>query len=157
MKTMIKNPNITPYEEIFDAALSKLKDYDLVSLPQEDCYAILSDYLRPACVKFQSCKKNLKNRDNLLQQFNTRLSDEEIEILSNEVVREYIYTTHIKTPLVLKMVLPSKDYGVSSNANHLDRLLDLHNTLRKENEQLISIYSWSSSKLLNSGIGGDKT
>jgi hypothetical protein len=143
--------NITPYSEVFDAALSKLRDYDLAELTQDECYAILHDYLRPACVKFKVCKQNLSNRDSLLYCFNVALSDDEIEILSNEVVTAYLYATYIKTPLVLKTVLPSRDFSTFSNANHLEKLLQLHGTLKRENEQLMSSYSWSNSSVFSGG------
>ena len=146
---MVGGPTL--YSEIFDAALSKLKDYDLFDLSQEDCYTILLAYLRPACVKFRVCRQNLKNRCDTLQSFNIQLTDDEIEILANEVAREYISANYIKTQLLLKTALPSRDFSSFSNANHLDKLLDLHKTLKKDNEQLISQYSWSASGLFGGG------
>ena len=141
----------TPYSELLDAALSKLRDYDLAGLSQEECYAILAEHIRPACVKFRACIQNLKNRDDLLQQFNFLLSDYEIEILSNEIVRSYINATYINTPLVLKTMLSSRDFNTFSNANHLNSLMALNDRLRRENEQLISGYSWENSTLYNGG------
>ena len=141
----------TPYSVLFDAALSKLKDYDFDDLSQDEIYIILLPYIRPACVKFKASVQNLKNRDDMLQQFNLVLEDDEIEILANEVVRAYIDATYLKTPLVLKTMLTSKDFHVFSNANHIRSLMLLDETLKKENEQLISGYSWENSSIYDSG------
>ena len=138
----------TLYSELFDAALSKLRDYDLASLSQDEIYTILFDYIRPAIVKFKVCRQNLSDRDDLLKQFNMELTDDEIEILSNGIVIAYICANYIKTSLLMKMALPSKDFHAFSQNNQLRGLLSLHKTLTEENEQLISRYSWFGSNLL---------
>ena len=137
----------TKYNVIFDAALSKLKDYDFANLSQEQCYSILAEHIRPAIIKFKCCRQDLQDRDDELREFNLELTDEEIEILANEVVRNYIYSTYIRSPLVLKPTLSSRDFNVFSNANHLDKLLNLHEVAKRENAQLISAYSWEDSDL----------
>lgn len=144
---------VTQYSDIFDVALSKMSDYDLANLSQDDVYSILSEYLRGACVKFRSCKK-LKDRDDDLAEFSVVLDDDEIEILANQIIIGYLDANYIKTQALLKSSLINRhDYHIFSPKNHLEGLNNLHDRLMKENEQLISQYSWANSRLFNSGGG----
>ena len=53
----------TSFTVIYESVLSKIKDYQLADLEEEDVYSILSDYLRPAIVSFRICKQDLTDRD----------------------------------------------------------------------------------------------
>ena len=72
----------TPYQTVYDRALQKCTDYDLVTLSDVELTEMLHSWLLSAIAKFRQCKNDLKDRDDELAQFNSDLEDEEIEILA---------------------------------------------------------------------------
>ena len=130
----------TPYTVLYDSVLSKIKDYDFLNLNQYDIYDVLRDYVRPAIVSFRICKVDLSDRDD--EGFNVELNDTEIEILSNYMVINYLDSNYIRVPLALKQSLSSKDFKAFSPANQLEKLVALRETYRKDNETLLSRYSY---------------
>lgn len=130
----------TPYTVLYESVLSKIKDYDFLNLEEQDIYAILSDYIRPAIVSFRICKVDLADRNDV--GFNIALNDTEIEILSNYMVINYLDSNYIRVPLALKQTLSSKDFNAFSPANQLDKLIAVRNKYLSDNETLLSRYSW---------------
>ena len=73
---------MTQYSTLYEKCLSKLEDPTLAMLPEEDLEEMLHGYLMSAIVKHRKCEHDLSDRDEELKQFNSDLSDLEIEILS---------------------------------------------------------------------------
>ena len=67
-------------------------------------------------------------------------------ILSNYLLLEYIDSTYIRTPTLLKVNLSSSDFNAFSPANMLDKLMAMHKTYLSENETLLSRYAWMGAK-----------
>lgn len=132
----------TPYEKIYDNLLPKFRSYEIPLMTVEEVKDYLHDFLIPAISRFHVCKKDLNNRDDIVQRFNVELSDIEIEILSNYLLIEYIDSEYVRTPSLLKVQLPSSDFKVFSPANFLDKLMAMHKTYVTENETLLSRYAW---------------
>lgn len=140
----------TLYEKLYENLLPKFRSYDIPLMTTEEVKDYLHDFLIPATSRFHVCRKDLNDRDDILQQFNVELSDIEIEILSNYMLIEYIDSEYIKTPTVLKVSLASTDFKAYSPANFLDKLMAMHKTYVVENETLLSRYAWMGAK--ESGI-----
>lgn len=140
----------TPYEKLYENLLSKFRSYEIPLMTVEEVKDYLHDFLMPAISRFHVCRKNLNDRDDILQRFNVELSDVEVEILSNYMLIEYIDSEYVRTPSLLKIQLPSSDFKVYSPANFLDKLMSMHKTYVKENETLLSRYAWMGAK--ESGI-----
>lgn len=132
----------TSYEKLYENLLPKFRSYDIPLMTESEVKDYLHDFLIPAIARFHVCRKDLSDRDDDLEQFNLELSDTEIEILSNYLLLEYIDATYIRTPTLLRVSLPSSDFHVFSNANHLDKLLEMHKQYLSENETLLSRYAW---------------
>lgn len=132
----------TPYERLYENLLPKFRSYEIPLMTTDEVKSELHDYLLPAIVRFHVCEKDLKDRSDILEHFNCRLTDEEIEIISNFMLLEYIDANCIRTPALLKVNLSSSDFNAFSPANFLDKLLLMHETYRKENETLLSRYAW---------------
>ena len=132
----------TSYEKIYENLLPKFRSYEIPLMSTEEVKDFLHDYLVPAISRFHVCRKNLNDRDDILQRFNVRLSDIEIEILSNYLLIEYIDSEYIRVPSLLKVHLPSSDFKVFSPANFLEKLMAMHKTYVSENETLLSRYAW---------------
>lgn len=140
----------TPYEKLYDNLLPKFRSYEIPLMTTEEVKDYLHDFIIPAVSRFHVCRKDLNDRDDILQRFNVELSDIEIEILSNYLLIEYIDSEYIRVPSLLKVQLPSSDFRAFSPANFLDKLLNMHKTYTTENETLLSRYAWMGAK--ESGI-----
>ena len=136
----------TPYERLYENLLPKFRSYEIPLMSTEEVKDYLHDFLIPAVSRFHVCRKNLNDRDDIVQRFNADLSDIEIEILSNYLLIEYIDSEYIRTPSLLKTTLPSSDFKVFSSANMLDKLMSMHKTYLAENETLLSRYAWMGAK-----------
>lgn len=136
----------TPYEKIYENLLPKFRSYEIPLMSTEEVKDFLHDYLIPAISRFHVCRKNLNDRDDIVQRFNVDLSDVEIEILSNYLLIEYMDSEYIRTPSLLKVQLPSSDFKIFSPANFLDKLMAMHKTYKTENETLLSRYAWMGAK-----------
>lgn len=139
----------TPYEKIYDNILYKFRSFEIPLMTVDEVREYLHDFLISATTKFHVCRKDLSDRDDILEYFNVDLSDIEIEILSNYAILEYIDSTYIREPTLLKITLSSKDFNAFSNANMLDKLIEMRETYLSENETLISRYAWMDVKAGN--------
>ena len=72
----------THYERLYENLLPKFKSYDIPLMTVDEVKDYLHDYLIPAISRFHVCRKDLNDRNDLLERFNVLLSDVEIEILS---------------------------------------------------------------------------
>lgn len=136
----------TPYERIYENVLSKFKSYEIPLMTEDEVKEYLHDFFIPAISRFHVCRKNLNDRDDILECFNSDLSDIEIEILSNYMLLEYIDSTYVRTPLLLKVNLSSSDFNSYSPANMLSKLTEMQKRYLSENETLLSRYAWMGAK-----------
>jgi hypothetical protein len=136
----------TPYEKLYENLLPKFRSYEIPLMSTEEVKDFLHDFLIPAVSRFHVCRKDLNDRDDIVQRFNVDLSDIEIEILSNYLLIEYMDSEYIRTPSLLKVQLPSSDFKVFSPANFLDKLVTMHKTYVTENETLLTRYAWMGAK-----------
>lgn len=133
---------MTTYDKIYSRFLSKINDYELNEIANNDPQLfdeILLKYLQGAIPKFHYCEKDLSQRDDNTKQFFVELTELEQEILATKMVLEWL------TPMILReenirQSLGSKDYKIFSSANHLQRLLDLKQVMEKEDNDLSKMY-----------------
>ena len=130
----------TPFTDLYDSVLSKIRDYDFFNMEQEQVYEVLSDYLRPAIAAFRGFKQDISQRTET--GFECTLTDTEVEILANYMTIAYLDSNYIRVPLALKQTLSSKDFNAFSPANHLDKMVDMREKYRKDNETLLVRYSY---------------
>lgn len=126
----------TTYQELADSLFNKIKSYDFLEMDEDTAYQIVIDYIRPAIVKFQSCKQNLSNRDDVLEQFNFVLTDDTFEILVNYMVIEWLTSNYILTWDALKSSLTSSDFKKIDTKDMLTKTMELRKTLMNENNQI---------------------
>ena len=143
----------TPYEKIYENLLPKFRSYEIPLMSTEEVKDFLHDYLVPAISRFHVCRKDLNDRDDIVQRFNVDLSDTEIEILSNYLLIEYIDSEYIRVPSLLKVQLPSSDFKAFSPANFLEKLVAMRTNYTKENETLLSRYAWMGAKVSGVKLG----
>ena len=143
----------TKYKELVDALFDKVKDYDFVELTQQDAYTIVKNYIRPAVVKFENSRQDLSDRDDLLEEFNFKLTDDTFEILVNYMVIEWLDSNYIKTGMALKARLTTADFHALKGDQMLQKSMDLRASLVKENEQSEINKSYYQSDLFNLASG----
>ena len=116
-----------------------------IDLPKEDLEDQLYTYLRSSIVKFRYCEK-LSKRDDLSQTFTETLTDEEQEILATLMSVEYL-TPKLLTDELLRQRLSSKDYTLTSQANHIKEIRSLQDRYSKEAKELMILYTYKPNKL----------
>ena len=136
----------TSYEKIYENLLPKFRSYEIPLMSTEEVKDYLHDFLVPAISRFHVCRKDLNDRDDIVQRFNIDLSDIEIEILSNYLLIELLDSEYVRVPSLLKISLPSSDFKAFSKANFLDKLVAMHKNYVSENETLLSRYAWMGAK-----------
>ena len=132
----------TPYETIYNRALSKLEDPTLAMLPEEDLENMLHGYLMSAIAKHRKCEHDLSDRDEELKQFNFDLSDLEIEIISILIVREWI-SQRLHSVTTVMQTFSGKETNFYSQASHIKELREMDDRLRLEAQQLSRDYSYT--------------
>lgn len=132
----------TSYEALYDRVLIKFRDWDIPQMSEEEVKELLHDYLVPAVAKFHVCRKDLNDRDDIIERFNCELSEIEMDIISNYMLIEYIDSTYIRTPSLLKVTMGSTDFKTYSSANMLDKLTAMRKAYVAENESLVMRYAW---------------
>ena len=143
----------TSYEKLYENLLPKFRSYEIPLMSTEEVKDYLHDFLIPAISRFHVCRKNLNDRDDIIQMFNVDLSDIEIEILSNYLLIEYIDSEYIRVPSLLKISLPSSDFKAFSKANMVEKLMSMRTRYLTENETLLSRYAWMGAKELGIKLG----
>lgn len=135
----------TSYDIVDNSFLNKISDDYLLNLTPEEVQSLIDKYRTSAIPRFKQCKK-LSDRDDTLRKFNDDLSDEEIEILANIMVLEWLKPS-IYNAEKLKNSLSTKDYKLYSPANLLKELQELKKTTEKDISILIVSYTFSNSSL----------
>ena len=131
----------TPYETIYNRALSKIEDPQLAMLPEEDLEEMLHGYLMSAIAKHRKCEHDLSDRDEELKQFNFDLSDLEIEIISILMTREWI-SQRLHSVTNVMQVFGGKEEKWFSQSSHIKELREMDDRLRLEAQQLSRDYSY---------------
>ena len=139
----------TTFRELADSVFLKIKDLDLAQLSEDIAYQIVIGYIKPACVKFQSCNnQDLFDRDDELQQFGFHLTDVNFELLSNYMVISWLDSQILSTNM-LKSRLSSSDFHSLNLHNQLSKAMELRTMLKSENDQLAINKSYKDSKLFD--------
>ena len=135
----------TPYETIYSSfRINKIKDTEILSLKDEDIETLDFGYLKSARVKFKTCSK-MSDYDDVLKQFNKDLTDEEVEILANLMIVEWL-TPKINATEFLRMNMDATDFKIFSPANQLKQLKEIRDNFKKEANALIGSYSYNNLK-----------
>lgn len=132
---------MTLYSTLYNRCLQKLEDPTLMQLPEEDLEDMLHDYMLSATAKHRKCEHDLSDRDDELKQFNSDLSDLEIEILAILMLREYI-SQRLHSVTNTMMVFSGKETKFYSQAAHIAELRAMDEALKLEAQQLSRDYTY---------------
>lgn len=132
---------MTLYSTLYNRCLQKLEDPTLMQLPEENLEDMLHDYMLSAIAKHRKCEHDLSDRDDELKQFNSDLSDLEIEILAILMLREYI-SQRLHSVVNVLQVFSGKETLFFSQAAHIKELREMDDRLKLEAQQLSRDYTY---------------
>ena len=130
----------TDYREIFDIFIGGITDQPFLSLPSEDIEEFCLMYLKRVIPKFTKCSTDLTKRSDSLMTFYSKLSELEVLILGTMMITEWL-SPQVYNITVTKQFLADSDYKHFSQANHLDKLMQLRDKADDETQQLIILYT----------------
>ena len=139
----------TTYKELADLVFRKIKDRQFCEFSEEDAYDIVIGYMRPAIVKFKSCKQDLSKRDDELGQFDFCLTDDTFVLLCNYMIVEWLTSEFILTRESLKARMSTAEYHKIDTKDMLTKSKELRAELLKENNQDAIEKSYKNSKLFD--------
>ena len=140
----------TSFSKIYESFLSKITDDMYMQLTPEETYQILRQLLLSAIHKFEfprqsldyQLKKIKKENDNtifLKWYFTNRLTDEEINILSNYMIVEWL-GQQLASVENVRMKFSGSDFKFTSQANHMQKLLQLKKDYERQGFHLQRLY-----------------
>lgn len=130
---------MTSYESIYEVFLSKIEDYNLLELSDEDFKKQLFSYLRSSIAKFNKCTSDLSKRDDVMEEFEEDLSDIEIEILALSMIEEWI-RPQVNSTLLTQQIIGGSEEKFYAQSNHLDKIMNLKEQIRIEKQKAYRDY-----------------
>ena len=137
-----------PYSNVYDLFLDEVSDSTFLQFPEIDRDLILKKLLLKSLSRFKACKTDLLDKDDSLEQFNSDPSDEEQLILST-IMRYHWLNQKVYNIELIKQRMTTKDFKLSSQAEHLLRLTVLKQELDKEISRMIVSYTTYNYSLKN--------
>ena len=140
------------YSEIYNMFLSDIKDDSFLDFTESERDDILHGLLLKAITRFKACEKDLNDRvepvsedesetgEAIEGKFNETLTEEEKLILAT-IMRKYWLNDKIYNLELLQQRMTTKDFKLTSQAEHLLRLTVLAQELDKEISRMIVDYT----------------
>jgi len=140
----------TLYSDIYNKFLTDIKDDSLLDFTVEERMEILDGLLKKSISRFKACQTDLLDRTERIPatdttlavegQFNQDLTEEEMNILAT-IMRKYWLNDKIYNLELLQQRMTTKDFKLTSQAEHLLRLTVLAQELDKEISRMIVDYT----------------
>ena len=132
----------TSFEEIYDRAITRFRDYTWLKYSDEDKAYLLRNYLRFVQTDFGPiCLENLDDFDDEAGSFNITLSNDVINILAAGV-SYYWLDAKIMNSENLRNYMSTKDYSYFSPANLLREMTALKEMAWKEYNRRMTMYGY---------------
>ena len=132
----------TSFEEIYDRALSRFRDYTWLKYSDEDKAFLLRNYLAMAQADFAPmCSEDLDDYDEETGRYNITLSNEVISILAVGI-SYYWLDARIMNSEVLRNYMSTKDYTYFSPANLLREMTTLRTQAWDEYQHRMIRYTY---------------
>lgn len=140
----------TSFSEVYESFLSKITDDMYMQLTPEDTYQILRQLLLTAIHKFEFPRQSLeyqlrkikREEDNTIickWYFINKLTHEEINILSSYMITEWI-GQQLASVENIRMKYSGSDFKFTSQANHMQKLLQLKKDYERQSFHLQRLY-----------------
>lgn len=140
------------YDMITDAFLSKITEYEFLSIPEENRRAVIDGYMKRAITSFNKiCVFDLvgsaedESREFMADVPETD-ADELLEIISEGMVVQWLKPYLYKQEL-LESVLNTRDFTTYSPAEMLTRVGNAYRDAQKDYTQMVREYSYNHNDL----------
>ena len=131
---------ITSFSSVFDTFLSKITDDMYMELSKEETLPLQEELLMSALPHFEFPRKDIFNFDKENQTFNVDLSLEEINIIAVYMMVEW-FSVQLASVEMTRMKYSGSDFKLTSQANHMSKLIDLVELSNKEVLNMTNTYS----------------
>lgn len=138
----------TPYEQVYESFLSKIVDFDLPKMTDDEFSDYCHGLMESALVKIRPLEHDLLNKDDDLGEFRNELLDAEIETIACHMVAEWI-TPKIYTTQLTTMFLGTKDEKFNSQANLIAALRTLKEDMLSQAHMLRRDYQYQHSDYMD--------
>jgi hypothetical protein len=146
----------TPYSDVFTYFLGRLENSNYVNMDDDDILIDEILLLNIAIDNFEYPKISLTKSDTTALFTNT-LTNSEIQIIALLMVVEWV-KRQINNINLIKQNISTKDFKMTSQAEHLKNLLLLKTEIESEVEIKKTKYSYKSGNVANfSGLSGGST
>lgn len=141
----------TPFSDVYTNFLSKITDDMYMELTPEDTYNILYQLLVSAVPKFEFPRQNLDYELRELEQededgnpitewaFVNKLTNEQVNIIATYMIVEWI-GQQLASVENVRMKYSGSDFKFTSQANHMQKLLQLKKDYEREGFHLQRLY-----------------
>lgn len=145
----MENENYTPFTQVYDLFLSQLTDDMYLELTEDETKAMLFELLRVAIQKFEFPRVPLdyiKEEEQLQDDtpkveyyFTHKLTEEEENILAVYMIVNWI-GQQLASVQNVRMKYSGSDFKFTSQANHMQKLLQLKKDYEREGFHLQRLY-----------------
>ena len=129
----------TKFIEIFDCFLGKITDDMYMELNEQDTKDMLIPLLKGSLPYFEFPRVNILNFDENQETYLIDLTFEEINIIATYMIVEWL-NAQIATVENIRMKYSGSDFKFTSQANHIDKLLEMKESYIKEGYHLQRLY-----------------
>lgn len=141
------NQNSTPFSDVYNSFYSKITDDMYMEYTEQDTADMAQDLLLTAVHKFEfpripldyQLEQDSDDNDITIGVFLNKLSTEEINILATYMIVEWIGQQLASIELT-RMKYSGSDFKFTSQANHMQKLLQLKKDYEREGFHLQRLY-----------------
>lgn len=126
----------TSYLKIFNIFLSKIIDFDLPKMSDDQLMSYCFGLFISAMTKIKSFDHDLSLKDDVIYRFDEELTDIECEVIASQMVVEWV-ERKTNTVQNIHMFVGTKDESMASQANHIRALIELRDKHRATISALI--------------------
>lgn len=145
----------TSYQLVFDPFSSKIKDKTFVELTQADSEDQMIQLLNDGLIYFKYPKVDVFDKNDTTKQFNQTLNYKELQIISHLMVQAWL-DRQVNNLELLKQKFSDRDFKITSQAAHLEKLLILQEKQMAKCNRLMKNYYSSDGTLSYFGyLAGD--
>lgn len=131
--------NDTTFQEVYDFFLAGITDDMFMELTKEDTEELLEEILLAALPHFEFPRKDIFDVDLDQEKFNVKLSLEEISIIRQYMIVEWI-GYQLASIENIRQKYSGSDFKFTSQAQHIDKLIALRNHYVDEGFRLQRLY-----------------
>lgn len=138
----------TSFIVVFKQFLRKITDYHIFDLSDDDVQTFCYGLMLSAIPKIRNLDHDLEDRDEIAYQFNSALTETEIEIIAIQMVYEWI-EPQVNNTLLTKQFIGTKEEKFFAQSNQIDKLLALQKREQSRAKKLRRDYAYRNNEYLN--------